>query len=88
MTVRASIPALRYLSRTTDSTVGDVRHSPIQRHDEFLELTGEVTCAHRHGRPWFGLTSRREAFQISPQPPQRQYVFSSGVRAVVVIAAD
>jgi len=54
----------------------------------FSRLTGEVTCAHRHGRPWFGLASRREAFQISPQPPQRQYVFSSGVRAVVVIAAD
>jgi hypothetical protein len=31
---------------------------------------------------------RRAAFQISPQPPQRQYAFSSGFRDVVVIADD
>jgi hypothetical protein len=31
---------------------------------------------------------RRAAFQISPQPPQRQYAFSSGLRDVVVIADD
>jgi hypothetical protein len=31
---------------------------------------------------------RREAFQISPQPPQRQYECSSGFRAVVVIVDD
>jgi len=32
--------------------------------------------------------SRREAFQISPQLPHRQYVFSSGFRAVVVMERD
>ena len=37
-----------------------------------LELTGEVRRAHRHRWPQFGLTSRREAFQISPQRPHRQ----------------
>jgi len=35
-----------------------------------------------------GLSSRREAFQISPQLPQRQYAFLSGVLAVVEIDAD
>jgi hypothetical protein len=30
----------------------------------------------------------RDAFQISPQRPQRQYVLSSGVFAVVEIDAD
>ena len=34
------------------------------------------------------LACRREAFQISPQLPQRQYVLSSGVLAVVEIDAD
>jgi len=31
---------------------------------------------------------RRATFQTSPQLPHRQYVFSSGVRAVVVIEGD
>jgi len=31
---------------------------------------------------------RREAFQISPQRPHRQYVFVSGFRAVVEILDD
>lgn len=44
--------------------------------------------AHRHRWPPFGCTSRRDAFQISPQLPHRQYVFSSGFRALVAIASD
>ena len=43
--------------------------------------------SHHERRP-IGLASRREAFQISPQLPQRQYVLSSGVLAVVEIDAD
>jgi hypothetical protein len=66
----------------------DARHPPIQGRDQFLELTRELTSAHRH--VWTRLTaaSRREAFQISPHPPHRQYVFSSGFRAVVEIERD
>ena len=65
----------------------DARHSPVQRSDQFRELAGEIIWS-SHQRLPIGLASRREAFQISPQLPQRQYAFLSGVLAVVEIDAD
>jgi hypothetical protein len=61
---------------------------PVQSRDQFLELTRELTRAHRHLWTPLGRASRRDAFQISPQLPHRQYAFSSGFRAVVVIELD
>ena len=66
----------------------NARHSPVQRSDQFRELAGEIIWSSHHVCLRLGLVSRREAFQISPQLPQRQYVFSSGVLAVVEIDAD
>jgi hypothetical protein len=47
-------------------------HPPIQRRDQFLELAREVTAAQRHAWTRRAPASRRDAFQISPQPPHRQ----------------
>jgi hypothetical protein len=66
----------------------DARQPAIQSGDEFLELARERARAHRHGWIRLAPVSRREAFQISPQPPHRQYVLSSGFRAVVEIERD
>jgi hypothetical protein len=66
----------------------DARHSPVQCRDQFLELTHEFMGVHHHLRPPRGPTSRRPAFQTSPQAPQRQYAFSSGFRAEVLIDRD
>ena len=62
----------------------EVRHPPIDCRDQLFELAP----AHRHEWTPLGLVSRRETFQISPQALQRQYVLSSGFRAVVVIDGD
>jgi hypothetical protein len=64
------------------------RHPPVDCRDEFLEPEHELARAYRHWWTPVGLALRRETFQISPQLPQRQYVLSSGVRAVVVIERD
>ena len=50
----------------------DARHPPIEGRDQFLERTREVIGAHRHVWTRLAPASRREAFQISPQPPHRQ----------------
>jgi hypothetical protein len=46
----------------------NVRHSTIQRPDQFLELTGELARAHGHRYPPAGTVFLRKAFQISPHP--------------------
>jgi hypothetical protein len=68
--------------------VFDAWYSSVQCRDQLLQITREIKCAHGHLRAPLGSAPRREAFQISPQPPHRQYVFSSGFRAVVVIEDD
>lgn len=80
---RRRVPRDRDLARPFD-----VRHPAIQGGDQFLELARELARAHRHGWSRLAPVSRREAFQISPHPPHRQYAFSSGFRAVVEIARD
>jgi hypothetical protein len=64
------------------------RDAPVQRRDQLLELTNQFGRVYRHRWSRLGVLPRRAAFQISPQPPQRQYAFSSGLRDVVVIADD
>jgi hypothetical protein len=66
----------------------EARHPPVDCRDQLLEVTRKLARAYRHERNPVGRASRRETFQISPQPPQRQYVLSSGFRAVVVIERD
>jgi len=91
--LRQSLDRLRSQSR---GIAGDgrfarlfnARHSPVQRSDQFRELTSEIIWTRHHVRRWLDLASRREAFQISPQLPHRQYVFASGIFAVVEIDAD
>jgi hypothetical protein len=61
---------------------------PTESCDRELEPADERRQrVHRHGRnpP---AASRRDTFQISPQAAQRQYVLSSGLRAVLVIERD
>jgi hypothetical protein len=54
------------------------------RRDQLVELA----CAHRHRRPPPDAAARRDAFHTSPQLLHRQYAFSSGFRALVVIDRD
>jgi hypothetical protein len=56
--------------------------------DPFLEFPREFDRAHRHGETPDDRDCRRTTFQISPQLLQRQYVCSSGLRAVVEIECD
>lgn len=62
--------------------------TPIEGRDQLLEVTGELRHVHRHDCAAVLAELRRDAFQISPHPPHRQYAFSSGWRAVVEIASD
>lgn len=48
------------------------RDAPIQRRDQLFELANEFRCVYRHRWSRLGVLPRRAAFQISPQPPQRQ----------------
>jgi hypothetical protein len=83
-----SAAASRAIAGSPAARLFDARHPPIQGRDQFLELTRELTSAHRPGRTRLAAAYRREAFQISPQPPHRQDVVSSGFRAVVEIERD
>ncbi len=49
----------------------DVRHSAIQRCNQFAQLTEELGATH-HRRARAEVCSRRATFQISPQLWQRQ----------------
>jgi hypothetical protein len=50
-----------------------------------MMIPPRMVGAHRQSRNLVDPAPRRDAFHTSPQLPQRQYVFSSGWRAVVLI---
>jgi hypothetical protein len=77
----------RFSCNSSFADAVEARPSPVDC-DQLFELARELAPVHRHEWTLVGAVSRRETFQISPQLPQRQYVLSSGFRAVVVIDGD
>ena len=59
----------------------DARRGFGNRFDGHADRSSALTATHDSGAP----APHREAFQICAQRPHRQYLFSSGCRAVVVI---